>query len=162
MNNLNHFNTSGEAHMVNINSKLTSNRKAIASGRILMKAKTLKVIKSGDAKKGDVIGIARIAAIQGCKKTSELIPLCHQINILGVDVEFSFHNKPFSVGCKVIVECVGKTGVEMEAINGVQIGLLTIYDMLKGIDREMVISDIKLEEKIGGKTGQWKREKSKK
>ena len=162
MNNLNHFNTCGEAYMVNIGPKKASNRKASASGKILMNKKTLEIAKSGDSKKGDIIGVARIAAIQGCKKTSELIPLCHQINISSVDIKFNYHNRPSSITCNVIVESFGKTGVEMEALTGVQIGLLTIYDMLKGIDRGMIISDIRLDEKIGGKSGHWKKTNSKK
>ncbi len=153
--NLNHFDESGQAHMVDISDKNITHRIAVAQGLIKMQPATFAAIKSGDAKKGDVLGIARIAAIQASKKTSELIPLCHPIALSKVSVLFDLDDANSSVTCTVTAKCDGKTGVEMEALTATSAGLLTIYDMCKAIDRGMVISNIKLLEKQGGKSGHW-------
>lgn len=153
--NLTHFDESGKAHMVDISDKDITHRIAIAQGQIKMQPATFATIKTGDAKKGDVLGIARIAAIQASKKTSELIPLCHPIALNKVSVEFDLNEATSSVTCTVTAKCSGKTGVEMEALTATSAGLLTIYDMCKAIDRGMVISEIKLLEKQGGKSGHW-------
>jgi cyclic pyranopterin phosphate synthase len=143
--------------MVDIAKKKDTKRIAFASGTILMGEKTLLEIEKGTSKKGDVLGVARVAAIQASKKTSDLIPLCHLIFISNLEVDFFLKHKPASVICRVKVESKGKTGVEMEALTAVQIGLLTIYDMVKSIDRGMVITDVGLDKKIGGKSGEWAR-----
>jgi cyclic pyranopterin phosphate synthase len=152
---LTHFDHSGQAHMVDVGTKNESHRVAIASGRISMQASTLSLIQQGDAKKGDVLGIARIAAIQASKKTSDLIPLCHPLALTRVAVTFDIDANTPSVTCTVTTETYGKTGVEMEALSAVSVGLLTIYDMCKAVDRGMVIGEIKLLEKHGGKSGDW-------
>ncbi|MDD2832536.1 MAG: cyclic pyranopterin monophosphate synthase MoaC [Methylotenera sp.] len=152
---LTHFDHSGQAHMVDVGTKNESHRVAIASGRISMQASTLSLIQQGDAKKGDVLGIARIAAIQASKKTSDLIPLCHPLALTRVAVTFYIDANTPSVTCTVTTETYGKTGVEMEALSAVSVGLLTIYDMCKAVDRGMVIGEIKLLEKHGGKSGDW-------
>jgi cyclic pyranopterin phosphate synthase len=152
---LTHFDQSGQAHMVDVGAKNDTHRVALARGMIRMRPETLEVIRSGNAKKGDVLGTARIAAIMGAKKTAELIPLCHPIAITRVAVEFEIDPARSAVICSVRTECVGKTGVEMEALTAVQIGLLTIYDMCKAIDRGMLITDVRLVEKRGGKSGSW-------
>lgn len=154
-NHLTHFDASGQAHMVDVGDKAITHRIAIAQGYIAMQANTLKTIQQGDAKKGDVLGIARIAAIQASKKTADLIPLCHPIALTKVSVELTIDAKNNRVICTTTTKCDGKTGVEMEALTAVSAGLLTIYDMCKAIDRGMVISDIKLLEKHGGKSGDW-------
>lgn len=141
--------------MVDVGTKNESHRVAIASGRISMQASTLSLIQQGDAKKGDVLGIARIAAIQASKKTSDLIPLCHPLALTRVAVTFYIDANTPSVTCTVTTETYGKTGVEMEALSAVSVGLLTIYDMCKAVDRGMVIGEIKLLEKHGGKSGDW-------
>ena len=141
--------------MVDIHSKDATHRVAVAQGTIVMQPQTLALIAQGNAKKGDVIGIARIAAIQGAKRTSDLIPLCHPIALTRVAVEFEIDSANQSVHCTATAECTGKTGVEMEALCAVQVGLLTIYDMCKAVDRGMVISDVRLLEKHGGKSGAW-------
>lgn len=141
--------------MVDVGSKDDTHRIAVASGRIRMKAETLALIQSGTAKKGDVLGIARIAAIMATKRTSDLIPLCHPLALTRVAVDFSIDADTSSVTCVAQVETVGKTGVEMEALTAVQIGLLTIYDMCKAVDRGMVINDVRVLEKHGGKSGDW-------
>lgn len=156
---LTHFDQSGQAHMVDVGQKNETHRIAIASGKITMQPATLALIKQGNSKKGDVVGIARIAAIQASKRTSELIPLCHPIALTKVAAEFEINDIDSSISCRVIAETYGKTGVEMEALNAVSIGLLTIYDMCKAVDRGMVISDICLLEKHGGKSGSWIQEK---
>ena len=147
---LSHFDASGQAHMVDVADKADTHRVGIAQGRIGMNPATLELIKSGSAKKGDVLGIARIAAIQAAKRTAELIPLCHPISLTRVAVDLSIDDSSSSVWVTATVECTGKTGVEMEALTAVQIGLLTIYDMCKAADRGMVMTDIKLLEKHGG------------
>tara|TARA_B100000767_G_scaffold54311_1_gene49930 strand:- start:804 stop:1286 length:483 start_codon:yes stop_codon:yes gene_type:complete len=157
--NLTHFTKSGDAHMVDINSKDITDRIAVASGKIYMSNTSIKRIKDGTHKKGDVLGIARIAAIMASKKTSDLIPLCHNINISSVNIIFKINLSKKFVYCEASVSTVGQTGVEMEALTAVQIALLTIYDMCKSIDRGMVITEIQLESKQGGASGEWKRSK---
>ncbi len=154
-NKLTHFDTSGQAHMVDVGDKAHTKRIAVASGRISMQASTLDLIKQGDAKKGDVLGIARIAAIQGSKKTADLIPLCHPIPLSKVSVVFEIDEANNSVVCTATTQTTGQTGVEMEALTAVNMGLLTIYDMCKAVDRGMTMHDIKLLEKQGGKSGHW-------
>ena len=154
-NTLTHFDNGGQAHMVDVGDKAHTKRIAIACGEINMQASTLALIKSGDSKKGDVLGIARIAAIQGSKHTSDLIPLCHPISLTKVAVTFEIDDKKTAVICTVTTETTGQTGVEMEALTAVSVGLLTIYDMCKAVDRGMTISGIKLLEKHGGKSGDW-------
>jgi len=150
-----HFDAQGQAHMVDVSSKSETRRIARAEGRIVMQAATLAKILAGDHKKGDVIGIARIAAIQGAKRTADLIPLCHPIPLTHVAAEFSADGNN-AIHCTVTTETVGRTGVEMEALTAVQVGLLTIYDMCKAVDRGMTMEGIRLLEKEGGKSGHWK------
>jgi cyclic pyranopterin monophosphate synthase len=152
---LTHFDAAGQAHMVDVGGKEVTRRRAIAQGRILMQPATLTLVLAGNAKKGDVLGIARIAAIQGAKRTADLIPLCHPIALTRVVVELSIDEADCAVLCTATVECEGRTGVEMEALTAVQVGLLTVYDMLKATDRGMTITDVKLLEKHGGKSGSW-------
>jgi cyclic pyranopterin phosphate synthase len=152
---LTHFDSSGQAHMVDVGNKAVTRRIAIASGIITMQPATLQLIKNGDAKKGDVLGIARIAAIQGSKRTPDLIPLCHPISLTKVAITFKIDEKTTSISITATTETTGQTGVEMEALTAVSVGLLTIYDMCKAADRGMVISEIKLLEKHGGKSGDW-------
>ncbi len=157
MSSLTHFDSTGQAHMVDIAAKAATQRRAVAFGRIDMLPATLALIASGDAKKGDVLGIARIAGIQGAKKTSDLIPLCHPVALTRVAMEFSIvpadaHNAAH-VACWATAETVGATGVEMEALTAVQVALLTIYDMCKAVDRGMTINAVRLLEKHGGKSG---------
>jgi cyclic pyranopterin monophosphate synthase len=154
---LTHFDRSGGAHMVDVAGKAETHRVAVAAGAIRMQAATLKLIVAGYAKKGDVLGIARIAAIQGAKRCAELIPLCHPLALTRVGVEFEIVSKPPAVRCKVTAETVGRTGVEMEALTAVAAGLLTIYDMCKAVDRGMQLTDIGLLEKSGGRSGRWQR-----
>lgn len=153
MSNLNHFDENGKAHMVNVGEKTESHRLAIASGYICMTPATFDLIRSGGAKKGDVLGVARIAAIQGAKRTPDLIPLSHPIALTKVAVEFIADAAASRIECRATVETIGRTGVEMEALMAVNAGLLTIYDMVKAVDRGMVISNIRLLEKRGGKSG---------
>ncbi|GAB3481495.1 cyclic pyranopterin monophosphate synthase MoaC [Polaromonas eurypsychrophila] len=148
---LTHFDGQGQAHMVDVAAKPDTHRVAVAQGRIFMTTATLAIILDGTAKKGDVLGIARIAGIMAAKKTSDLIPLCHPLALTRVALEFSADGA--SISCLATVETVGPTGVEMEALTAVQIALLTIYDMCKAVDRAMVITDVKLLEKHGGKSG---------
>ena len=150
---LTHFDGSGDAHMVDVGDKPVSHRIAVASGRIRMSPMTLDLIRAGTTKKGDVLGVARIAAIQGAKRTSELIPLCHPLPITRIAVEFAIDPAASSVECKARVETRAQTGVEMEALTAVQVGLLTVYDMVKSADRGMVIEAVRLLEKHGGKSG---------
>lgn len=152
---LTHFDTQGQAHMVDVGAKTETRRVAVAGGRISMLPETFAMIEAGTAKKGDVLGIARIAAIQASKKTSELIPLCHPIPLTRVAVEFTLDAATSSVACTVTAETVGRTGVEMEALTAVNVALLTIYDMCKAVDRGMQMHDIRLIEKLGGKSGHW-------
>jgi cyclic pyranopterin phosphate synthase len=155
MSGLTHFDASGEAHMVDVGDKSETRRVAIARGSIVMLPATLALIRDGKAKKGDVLGVARIAAIQGAKRTSDLIPLCHPLALTRVTVDFSIDETLPGVFCEVRVETVGRTGVEMEALTAVQVGLLTVYDMCKAVDRGMTITDVKVLEKHGGKSGDW-------
>ncbi|HEU4372440.1 MAG TPA: cyclic pyranopterin monophosphate synthase MoaC [Telluria sp.] len=152
---LTHFDSAGQAHMVDVGAKADTQRVAVAAGTIRMKPDTLALIVSGSAKKGDVLGIARIAAIMGAKRTSDLVPLCHPLALTRVTVEFEVDQPASSVHCRAQVETFGKTGVEMEALTAVQIGLLTIYDMCKAVDRGMVMTDVRVLEKHGGKSGDW-------
>ena len=152
-----HFDERGRAVMVDVAGKDDTRRVAEASGRIGMLPDTLSRILGGQAAKGDVLGIARIAAIQATKRTAELIPLCHPIALTKVSVEFRHDEAESSITCTVTAETVGKTGVEMEALTGVSVALLTIYDMCKAVDRGMVLGDIKLQEKQGGRSGHWQR-----
>jgi cyclic pyranopterin monophosphate synthase len=152
---LSHFNDAGQAHMVDVGAKNETHRIAIASGTITMLATTFALISNGNVKKGDVLGIARIAAIMAAKRTSDLIPLCHPLALTKVNVDFELNAQANSVRCTAQVETIGKTGVEMEALTAVQIGLLTIYDMCKAVDRGMVMHQIHVLEKHGGKSGDW-------
>jgi len=159
MSGLTHFDASGEAHMVDVGNKAETHRVAIARGSIAMLPATLALIRDGKAKKGDVLGVARIAAIQGAKRTSDLIPLCHPLALTRVAVDFSIDETLPGVHCEVRVETLGRTGVEMEALTSVQVGLLTVYDMCKAVDRGMTINNVKVLEKHGGKSGDWVAEK---
>ena len=150
---LTHFDAQGQAHMVDVAAKPATHRIAVASGCIGMLPDTLRLIETGTAKKGDVLGIARIAGIQAAKKTSDLIPLCHPLALTRVALDFEIAPQASTVRCQATVETVGPTGVEMEALTAVQVALLTIYDMCKAVDRGMVITDVKLLEKHGGKSG---------
>ena len=159
MSSLTHFDAQGHAHMVDVGGKPASHRIATATGRIEMQPSTLALIESGTAKKGDVLGVARIAGIQAAKKTSELIPLCHPLALTRVAIEFrvdsaSADGHP-AVACAATVETTGPTGVEMEALTAVQVALLTIYDMCKAVDRGMTITGVRLLEKQGGKSGHY-------
>jgi len=153
---LTHFDAAGQAHMVDVGAKAETHRIAVATGSIRMKPETLALILSGTAKKGDVLGISRIAAIMASKRTADLIPLCHPLALTRVAVDFTTDEASSTVHCRAQVETYGKTGVEMEALTAVQVGLLTVYDMCKAVDRGMVMTDIRVTEKAGGKSGDWK------
>lgn len=157
-NKLTHFNASGEAHMVDVGSKDITTREAVTEGRIYMEPETLKLIMEGSHKKGDVLGIARVAGIMGAKKTHELVPLCHPLLITNVELNLSVEPEKNAVYAACSVRCNGQTGVEMEALCAVQVALLTIYDMCKAVDRGMVIADVGLLKKSGGKSGSWERD----
>ena len=154
---LTHFDAQGQAHMVDVAAKAATHRVAVARGRITMRPGTLALIEAGTAKKGDVLGVARVAGILAAKKTSELIPLCHPLALTRVAIEFETHPQDAAgaaaVSCTATVETVGPTGVEMEALTAVQVALLTIYDMVKAIDRGMTMTDVRVLEKHGGKSG---------
>ncbi len=152
---LTHFDSAGQAHMVDVADKAETRRVARAGGSIAMQPATLRLILEGSGKKGDVLGVARLAAIQASKRTAELIPLCHPLALTRVGVEFEVDEANAEVHCTVTAETVGRTGVEMEALTAAGVGLLTIYDMCKAVDRGMVIRNIRLLEKIGGKSGHW-------
>jgi len=152
---LTHFDAQGQAHMVDVAAKAETHRVARASGVIRMQPATFELIARGEAKKGDVIGVARIAAIQGAKRTADLVPLCHPLPITRVAVDFELDAVASLVRCTAQVETLGRTGVEMEALTAVQVGLLTVYDMCKAVDRGMVMDDIRLLRKSGGKSGEW-------
>ena len=152
---LTHFDAQGQAHMVDVSAKAATHRIAVAQGRIRMQAATLQHVTEGTAKKGDVLGVARIAGIQGAKRTSDLIPLCHPLALTRVAVEFTVEPEGPAVLCRCTAETVGPTGVEMEALTAVQVALLTIYDMCKAVDRGMTITDVGLVEKRGGNSGSW-------
>jgi cyclic pyranopterin monophosphate synthase len=153
---LTHFDAAGQAHMVDVGGKDETKRIAVARGSIRMKAETLALIRDGHAKKGDVLGVARIAAIQGAKRTADLIPLCHPLALTRVAIEFELDDALPGVHCTAQVETLGRTGVEMEALTAVQVGLLTVYDMCKAVDRGMVMTDVGVQEKRGGKSGDWR------
>lgn len=157
MTELTHFNQSGEAHMVDVGEKAITQRTAITEGYIEMQAETLALITKGQHKKGDVLGIARIAGIMASKKTAELIPLCHPLPITHVEIKLTAEKDANRIHCQTIVKTNGQTGVEMEALNATQVALLTIYDMCKAVDRGMVIQSVQLLEKDGGKSGHWQR-----
>jgi len=157
MSELTHFNQQGKAHMVNVGEKAATHRVAIAEGNISMARQTLALIARGGHKKGDVLGIARIAGIMAAKKTADLIPLCHPLALTHVEIELETDEKNSFVACQVRVETIGQTGVEMEALNAVQVCLLTIYDMCKALDRHMSINAVRLLEKSGGQSGTWHR-----
>ena len=158
MGKLSHFNQAGEAHMVDVGDKSISHRVAVAEGQITMQAGTLALIMEGGHKKGDVLGIARVAGIMAAKKTADLIPLCHPLSLTHVEIDLQPDKDENCVYCRCQVETNGQTGVEMEALTAVQIALLTIYDMCKAVDRGMTIEQVRLMEKSGGKSGTWKRE----
>jgi cyclic pyranopterin phosphate synthase len=152
---LTHFDARGQAHMVDVAEKSDTHRIARAAGTVFMRPSTLALIESGDAKKGDVLGVARIAAIQAAKRTADLIPLCHPIALTRVGVEFAIDRERACITCEATAETVGRTGVEMEALTAVSVGLLTIYDMCKAVDRGIYFENIRLLEKTGGKSGPW-------
>jgi cyclic pyranopterin phosphate synthase len=155
---LTHFDAHGQAHMVDVSAKEATHRVARASGVIRMQPATFALVAGGHAKKGDVIGVARIAAIQAAKRTADLVPLCHPLPITRVAVEFDLDEARAEVRCTAQVETLGRTGVEMEALTAVQVGLLTVYDMCKAADRGMVIGDVRVLHKSGGKSGDWNAE----
>ncbi len=152
---LTHFDAGGQAWMVDVGAKDETARRAVAAGAIRMRPETFALVRDGTAKKGDVLGIARVAAIQAAKRTWELIPLCHPIALTSLEVHFDLDEVASEVACRAVAECRGRTGVEMEALTAVSAGLLTIYDMCKAVDRGMVIGDIRLLEKEGGKSGRF-------
>ena len=158
MSKLTHLDESGAARMVDVGAKAASAREAVAQGTIRMQAATLALIVAGGHKKGDVLAVARIAGIMAAKKTAELIPLCHPIALTRVEVELLADENENAIHCRATAATVGPTGVEMEALTAVQIALLTIYDMCKAVDRGMVIGEVRLLEKRGGKSGQWVRD----
>ena len=155
MSDLTHFNSRGEAHMVDVGEKNQTHRVAVCEGRISMQTETLEKILQGNHKKGDVLGIARIAGIMASKKTADLIPLCHPLMLTNVELDFIPDTENNVINCTCRVETRGQTGVEMEALTAIQVALLTIYDMCKAIDRGMTISNVRLIEKMGGKSGHW-------
>jgi len=157
MSELTHFNSAGEAHMVDVGDKHVTKRIAVAEGRITMQPETLSLILKGEAKKGDVLGVARIAGIMAAKKTSDLIPLCHPLMLSKVTIDLEPLEEESAVHCTATVQTSGQTGVEMEALTAVQVTLLTIYDMCKAVDKGMTMEGIRLLEKSGGKSGHWQR-----
>jgi len=158
MSELTHFNAAGEAHMVDVGAKDVTHRTAIAEGHIRMEHGTLELIRSGGHKKGDVLGIARVAGIMAAKKTADLVPLCHPLALTKVEIDLTPEDNPPAVHCRARVETRGQTGVEMEALNAVQVSLLTVYDMCKAVDRAMSMESVRLLEKAGGRSGHWVRE----
>ena len=152
---LTHLDAHGQAHMVDVAEKGETRRIARATGTVFMQPATLALIESGDAKKGDVLGVARIAAIQAAKRTPDLIPLCHPIALTRIGVAFAIDRERACITCEVTAETVGRTGVEMEALTAVSVGLLTLYDMCKAVDRGIFFENIRLLEKAGGKSGHW-------
>lgn len=157
-NHLTHFDASGQAHMVDVGHKSSTNRQAIATGAIQVSPLALEKVLTGDSKKGDVLGIARVAGIMAAKQTGQIIPLCHPIGLTHVAIDFTIDQDKRLIQCQATTETVGQTGVEMEAMTAVSAALLTIYDMLKAVDRSMVIAPIQLQEKKGGKSGHWIRQ----
>jgi cyclic pyranopterin phosphate synthase len=154
---LTHLDAQGQAHMVDVGAKAETEREAVAGGRVTMRPETLVLLRAGDLPKGDVLGTARVAGIMAAKRTSELIPLCHPLRLTKVAVEFAYDEAASAVEITATVRCRGQTGVEMEALTAVSIAALTIYDMAKAVERGMTISDIRLLEKRGGKSGEWQR-----
>jgi cyclic pyranopterin phosphate synthase len=157
MTDLTHFNQAGEAHMVDVGGKATTDRVAIAEGTIVMLPETFNLVEQGGHKKGDVLGIARIAGIMAAKKAADLVPLCHPLALTKVSVDFVLDSETASIHCRATVGTSGQTGVEMEALTAVQVTLLTIYDMCKAVDKGMTMTNIRLLEKAGGKSGHWQR-----
>jgi len=160
MTDLTHFDASGQAHMVDVGAKDSTHRIALTSGHIRMQPETLQLILRGDHKKGDVLGIARIAGIMAAKKTSDLVPLCHPLALTRITIDFTPDETSSLIHCDARVETRGQTGVEMEALCAVQVALLTIYDMCKAVDRGMSIEQVRLEQKSGGKSGRWVRDEA--
>jgi len=158
MTELTHFNPSGEAHMVDVGDKAVTRRRAVAEGTIRMEPATLALIQTGGHKKGDVLGVARLAGIMGAKRTSDLIPLCHPLGLTKVEIQLALRASDSALYCQATVETQGRTGVEMEALCAVQVCLLTVYDMCKAVDRGMSIEGVRLVEKAGGKSGRWYRD----
>jgi len=158
MTELTHFNTAGEAHMVDVGAKAVTRRRAIAEGIIRMAPTTLELIRSGGHKKGDVLGVARLAGIMGAKRTADLVPLCHPLALTRVEIDLETQVPESALYCCSVVETEGRTGVEMEALCAVQVCLLTVYDMCKAVDRGMTIEGVRLVEKQGGKSGHWRRD----
>jgi len=152
---LNHFNQRGEAHMVDVGDKDVTQRIAVAEGVIRMQAETVQRILEGSHKKGDVLAVARVAGVMASKRTADLVPLCHPLQLSHVDIQLNVDEKEQFVHCVVEVKTSGKTGVEMEALTAVQVTLLTVYDMCKAMDRGMLMTDIGLVKKTGGKSGEW-------
>lgn len=157
MSKLTHFNAAGEAHMVDVGEKAATRRLARAEGRITMEPETLRLVVDGRNKKGDVLGVARIAGIMAAKRTSDLIPLCHPLALTRVAIDFEILEAECAISCSATVETSGQTGVEMEALTAVQVALLTVYDMCKAVDRGMTMEGVRLMEKAGGKSGHWLR-----
>lgn len=157
---LTHFNAAGQAHMVDVSAKQPTERTAVAAGWISMSAEALELVAAGQIGKGDVLGVARLAGIMAAKRTAELIPLCHNISLSSVSVDFAIDTAQQRINIKASVKCLGKTGAEMEALTAVSVAALTIYDMCKAVDKTMVIGDIKLLRKSGGKSGVFIREES--
>jgi len=157
---LTHLDAQGQAHMVDVGAKAETEREAVARGRVIMQPATLQLLRAGDLPKGDVLGTARVAGILAAKRTAELIPLCHPLLLTKVAVEFAYDEAESAVAITATVRCRGQTGVEMEALTAVSVAALTIYDMAKAVERGMTISDIRLLEKRGGKSGEWRRETS--
>jgi len=158
MSELTHFTAAGDAHMVDVGAKAITARRAVAEGLIRMQPTTLALIRDGGHAKGDVLGIARIAAIMGAKRTADLVPLCHPLALTRVEVALEPEPDTAAVLCRATVETQGQTGVEMEALCAVQVGLLTVYDMCKAVDRGMTIDSVRLLEKQGGRSGHWRRD----
>lgn len=159
MSELTHLDAQGQAHMVDVGAKAETEREAAAGGRVTMRPETLALLRAGDLPKGDVLGTARVAGIMAAKRTAELIPLCHPLLLTKVAVEFAYDEAASAVEITATVRCRGQTGVEMEALTAVSVAALTIYDMAKAVERGMTISDIRLLEKRGGKSGEWQRGK---
>ncbi len=157
MSELTHFDEQGRARMVDVGDKDSTKRRAVARGEVRMQPETLKLIEAGEAGKGDVLGVAEIAGIMASKRTSELIPLCHPLPLSSVGLVMTLNASDSKVEIEATVETTGKTGVEMEALTAVSVAALTIYDMVKAVDRWMVVGEVRLEEKTGGKSGDWKR-----
>ena len=158
MNDFTHFGSEGRAKMVNVGEKPVSLRTAVAAGRVLVNRETFELIKSGGMKKGDVLAVAQVAGVMGAKRTPDIIPMCHPVVIDGIDLELSLNDDLCSVEIKASVSCDGRTGVEMEALSAVSVAALTVYDMCKAVQKDMVISDIRLISKTGGVHGDYKRE----